>query len=148
MADTGWQNHRRHLVKTNGFTSIELLAALFSSLSLLFIGLPTLDFLTNEGETHLLQQSSLASHLEYARGEAIRRETTVTICPSKNYRNCLDQGNWQDGWIIFTDNEGPPRHVSVGDKILHNQKSADSAQAVVAHVDIIRYQADGSILLN
>ncbi len=149
MAETGWQNHhRRHLKSIEGFVSLELLAALISSLFMFHIGLPLIDSLTDQGETQLLEQNSLASHLEYARSEAIRRETTVTVCPTKNFRNCLRQGEWQQGWIIFTDDQGPSLHVSVGDKILHNQKGADSTYVTLANVNVIRYQADGSILLD
>jgi type IV fimbrial biogenesis protein FimT len=149
MAIFGWQNHhRRHLKRIEGFVSVELLAALISSLFILHIGLPVIDSLTDQGKTHLLEQTSLASHLEYARSEAIRRQTTVTVCPSENFRSCLRQGEWQQGWIIFTDDEGPTLHLSVGDKMLHNQKGMDSSDATLAYVNIIRYQADGSILLD
>mgnify|MGYP005666090149 CR=1 FL=1 len=149
MAEIGWQNHhRRHLTRIEGFVSLELLAALISSLFMLYIGMPAIDSLTDQGETQLLEQSSLASHLEYARSEAIRRETTVTVCPTNNFRNCLRQGEWQQGWIIFTDDEGPSQHLSVGDKMLHNQKGVDSTDATLAYIDVIRYQADGSILLD
>jgi type IV fimbrial biogenesis protein FimT len=149
MAEIGWQNHhRRHLKSIEGFVALELLAALISSLFMFYIGMPLIDSLTDQGEIHLLEQSSLASHLEYARSEAIRLESTVTVCPSKNFRNCLRQGEWQQGWIIFTDEEGPALHLSVGDKMLHNQKGMDSSGATLAYVDVIRYQADGAILLD
>ncbi|MCU7844793.1 MAG: GspH/FimT family pseudopilin [Candidatus Thiodiazotropha sp. (ex Monitilora ramsayi)] len=144
----GWQTHRRQLGKTDGFTSIELLAALVSSLLIIFVGFPAFEFLTDNGEAHLLEQPSLANHLDYARSEAIRRKLTVTVCPSKDNRNCQNQGNWQDGWIIFTDNEGLPRHVSVGDKMLHNQKGVSAVQPLIAHVDVVQYREDGSIRLD
>jgi Tfp pilus assembly protein FimT len=149
MAEIGWQNHhRRHLKRIEGFVSLELLAALISSLFMFHIGMPLIESLTDQGQTQLLEQTSLASHLEYARSEAIRRETTVTVCPTNNFRNCLRQGEWQQGWIIFTDEAGPDLHLSVGDKMLHNQQVVDSAEPTLAYVDIIRYQADGSILLD
>ncbi|MCU7806676.1 MAG: GspH/FimT family pseudopilin [Candidatus Thiodiazotropha sp. (ex Semelilucina semeliformis)] len=148
MTMPGWQNPRQQPSEVKGFTSIELLAALISSLLFCLVGLPAVDFLTYEGETHLLQQDSLASHLEFARSEAIRRELTVTVCPSRDHRNCLVRGDWQDGWIIFTDTEGLPLHVSVGDKMLHNQKRADESQPFLAQMHVIQYQSDGSIRLN
>jgi type IV fimbrial biogenesis protein FimT len=145
----GWQTTRRqqsHPVK--GFTSLELLAALVPTLFILLLGLPLFDRLTYSGETHLLAQNSLASHLEYAREEAMRRELPVTICPSRDGRNCLMGGNWQQGWIIFTDQESPPLNISVGDKLLHKQSGKVGNQPLVASMDVLQYLPDGSLRLD
>jgi len=145
----GWQTTRRqqsHQVK--GFTSLELLAALVPAISILLLSLPLFEEFTYSGEVQLLQQNSLASHLEYAREEAIRRELPITICPSRDGRNCLAGGNWQQGWIIFTDQESPPLNVSVGDKLLHKQSGDVGNQPLVASVDVLQYLPDGSLRLD
>ncbi|MFZ0219131.1 MAG: GspH/FimT family pseudopilin [Candidatus Aquirickettsiella sp.] len=42
----------------------------------------------------------LTSTLNYARSEAIRRQSVITICKSKNAKRC--SGNWRDGWIVLS----------------------------------------------
>ena len=144
----GWQTRRRQSHPEKGFTSLELLAALVPTLSLLLLGFPLFEHLTYSGETQLLEENSLASHLEYAREEAMRRELPVTICPSRDGRNCQPGGHWQEGWIIFTDQETPPLNVSVGDKLLHKQQGDVGDQALVASMDVLQYLPDGSLRLD
>jgi len=131
-----------------GFTSLGLLTVIVPALSLFLLGLPLLDKLTYSGNVQLLEQNSLAAHLEYAREEAIRRQLPVTICPSHDSRNCLPGGNWQEGWIIFTDLESPNRNVSVGDKLLHKQRGEVGNQPLVASMDVLQYLPDGSLKLD
>lgn len=145
---TDWQSRRRQPNKIPGFTGIELLAAIASALFVFLMGMPIFNFLTYEGETWLLQDNSLASQLEYARGEAMRREAPVTVCPSTDGRNCQPNGDWSTGWVIFIDSISPALHVSVGDELLHRQKGTDRTQPLVAAMDVIQYQPDGSIRLN
>jgi Tfp pilus assembly protein FimT len=130
-----------------GFGALEPLLTAVSLLLVILAGQPLVSLLQGGSPKHLLQQPSLISHLEYARQEAIRQEVTVTICPSTDGRNCQVGGNWQQGWLIFTDETLPHRHLSVGDKFLHRQQGLLEQQPELAF-DIIRYEADGSLLLN
>lgn len=132
----------------SGFTVVEAGTGLATLLSALLVGLPLYDVLNDRGPVHLLQEASLASHLEYARREAVRLETVVTVCPSRDGRNCQPNGDWKQGWLIFTDDASPPMHFSVGDTMLHRQEGAVESQPLVAAMDLVRYQADGSIQLN
>lgn len=143
-----WQSRRRQPKKATGFTGVELLAAIASALFVFLLGLPIFNFLTYDGETYLLQENSLAAQLEYARGEAVRREVPITVCPSKDGRSCQPNGDWSVGWIIFIDNVRPELHVSVGDKMLHRERAIASTQPLVAAMDVIQYQPDGSIRLD
>jgi type IV fimbrial biogenesis protein FimT len=133
--------------KEHGFGAMEPLLGALSLLMVIFAGEPLVSLLQDSGHDHLLQNASLISHLEYARQEAVRRETVVTICPSADGRNCQTDGDWQQGWLIFTDATRPYRHLSVGDKFLHRLHSPVDEQPRLAF-NIIRYQADGSIQLN
>lgn len=49
------------------------------------------------------QVNELHTSLSLARSEAIKRNTNVTVCRSSDGASCT--GNWQDGWIIFVDND-------------------------------------------
>jgi type IV fimbrial biogenesis protein FimT len=130
-----------------GFAMLEPLAGLLSLLFLTLLGQPLYSLLNNQAPEHLPQDSTLISHLEFARQEAMRLKMTVTVCPSQDGKSCQSGGDWREGWVIFTDESRPSRHNSSGDKFLHRQAGEVNPQPLVA-MDIIRYQADGSILLN
>lgn len=147
FTQTKWQSRRQQTAKHTGYSGVELLAAITSAIFVLFLGSPIYQFLTNRGPEHLLKIPSLASHLEYARQEAVREEATITICPSRDGRNCQVGGNWQMGWLIFIDEVSPSRHFSVGDTLLYRQRGHVELQPMVAAVDLIQYQPDGSINL-
>ncbi len=133
--------------KGRGFAALEQLVGVASLFLVILAGQPLVSHFYDNGPDYLLLNASLMSHLEYARQEAMRRGTLVTICPSSDGRNCNADGDWQQGWMIFTDASKPYRHLSVGDKFLYRQQQLAGAQPRPAF-DIIRYQADGSILLN
>jgi type IV fimbrial biogenesis protein FimT len=143
-----WQSCRQQPNKHPGFTGVEVLAAIVSGVLLFLLGMPLYSYLTYDGETNLLRDESLASQLEYARLEAMRRDVPVTVCPSRDGRNCQRDGDWSAGWVIFIDNVRPMLHVSVGDKLLYRQKRIDGSHPLVAAMDVIQYQPDGSIRLD
>jgi type IV fimbrial biogenesis protein FimT len=145
---SGRQNQRQPIRKQPGFTVLGTLSSIATGLSFYLLSLPLYNQLNDQGPTHLLQERSLASHLEYARQQAIRLEAVVTICPSQDGKNCQVGGDWQQGWLIFTDEQSPPRHLSVGDTFLHRHNVVNETQPLVATFDVIQYQPDGSLRLN
>jgi type IV fimbrial biogenesis protein FimT len=50
--------------------------------------------------------SNLVEGLNLARGEALRRGSTVRVCPSSNGRFCRSDGDWAQGWLVYTDGNG------------------------------------------
>lgn len=87
-----------------GLTAIELLIVLAIAGILLAVSLPGFQA-TVERITTSSQAKTLLSALNYARSEAIRRRTVVTICGSSNGADC-NAGAWSTGWIVFVDNNG------------------------------------------
>ncbi len=51
----------------------------------------------------------LISHINLTRSEAIKRGKAVTLCKSKTGINCTSSSEWQEGWIIFADNNANHR---------------------------------------
>ncbi len=45
----------------------------------------------------------LVTHLAFARSEAIRRATPVTVCKSASGARCTPDSRWEQGWIVFVD---------------------------------------------
>ncbi len=138
----GWQR------RPAGFSLIGSLVTWGTTAFALLLVMPVFHFVTDRGEVELLQEPSLAAHLEYARQEAIRQETVVTVCPSRDGRSCQAGGDWRQGWLIFTDEVSPRLHFSVGDKLLYKQEGQVEAQPLVAAGELVQYQADGSIRLD
>lgn len=86
--------------KQFGFTLFELLVAL--TLVLLFAAFAVPSFrlfvLHNRQTTEI---NIITNAINFARSEAIKRHTTITICPSTNTLSC--ETNWSLGWIVFVD---------------------------------------------
>jgi len=80
-----------------GFSLVELLFALTLSSILFTLAFPvSRDLILN---LHLFVLTErISSTLYYARSEAIRHQSVITVCKSKNAKSC--SGSWKDGWIV------------------------------------------------
>ncbi len=98
---------------THGFTLIELMVALAVLSTLMVVGVPAFQtFTQNNRQTS--QQNGLVLSLLSGRSEAVKANVPVVVCTSKDGASCRDCdsnpgpadaecGNWEDGWIVFTD---------------------------------------------
>ncbi|MCL5968283.1 MAG: GspH/FimT family pseudopilin [Betaproteobacteria bacterium] len=50
--------------------------------------------------------NELMMGLQLARSEAIRLNSTVTLCRSANGTSCASPTGWENGWIVFHDRNG------------------------------------------
>ena len=98
---------------------------------------------TNQRFRSLSESSTFAGDLQYARSEAIKHGSPVTLCPSSNGSTCTATNNWHFGWIIFTD-PATDQMVAEG-SILRKQKSWVGTDTFVASnsVAAITYSRDG-----
>ena len=110
------------VVRRSGFTLVEL------AITVLIIGIlggwavPAIKnlFMNN---SMVSATNSLVADITYARSEAIKRNTAVTICPSTDQTSCSGTSDWSTGWIIFWDSnknqvvDGSDKVVRVGDKV-------------------------------
>jgi type IV fimbrial biogenesis protein FimT len=83
-----------------GFTLIEMLVAIAIMAMLMMMAVPSL---RDAGLPSQLRSvaNSLVAATQLARSEAIKRNTTVTLCVSANGSSC-GTGGWQQGWIVLT----------------------------------------------
>ncbi len=92
----------KHSFKNGGITIIELMITLAIAGILIASAAPS--FRTSIQNNRMVTQiNELHTSLSLARSEAIKRNNNVTVCQSSDGASCT--GNWQDGWIIFVDND-------------------------------------------
>lgn len=85
-----------------GFTLIELLVTMAIAVILLALAAPSFQQLM--ASTSMTSQANeFLAALNFARSEAVKRNTQVAICKSNTGTACVTSGDWQQGWIIFVD---------------------------------------------
>jgi type IV fimbrial biogenesis protein FimT len=89
--------------KQRGVTLIELMITLVVLSILVAIAAPNFISVIEQNRIKAsLQEFSVS--LKYARSEAVKRSSSVTICASADQASCT--GTWADGWAIFNDIDG------------------------------------------
>jgi len=68
--------------------------------------------------------NDLLADLYFSRTEALKRHSTLTLCRSNDGATCIRTNDWENGWIIFTDNNRN-RVVDEEDKILRASNGLD-----------------------
>jgi type IV fimbrial biogenesis protein FimT len=88
--------------KLGGLTVVELLIIIAAIAVVVMISVP--------GSTMVMEHfrlkaasSDLVDSLSVAKEEALKRNSTVKICPSSNGRFCRTDGNWNHGWLVYSD---------------------------------------------
>ena len=85
-----------------GFTLIELIITITILAILLTVAIPSFRALIINNRI-TTQANDFVSDISYARAEAVRRNTRVTVCYSTTGAACTPGATWTAGWIIFTD---------------------------------------------
>lgn len=107
----------KRISKQKGFSLIELVITVAIAGILMSIGLPSLSKTMQKSKLTSLH-NNLLSALSLARNTAISRGTFATICKSNQSATaCNTSGAWQDGWIVFPDNNNNGA-VDAGETIL------------------------------
>jgi type IV fimbrial biogenesis protein FimT len=106
---------------SGGFTLIELMIALTIAAILLMIAGPSYQSVTNSNRISA-EVNGFVGDLQYARAEAIKEGTPVTMCVSFDGVACANSTSWNSGWIVFSDTNGNLT-VDAGEPVLRVQKS-------------------------
>lgn len=99
-----------------GFTLIETITTLSVACILLVIGIPSFKSVIQNSRM-AAARNSITTHLNLARSEAVKRGIDVVLCPSINGLVCKNTMRWDDGFIMFTDNNRSGR-FEPGEQIL------------------------------
>ena len=85
-----------------GLTAIELLIALSVLAIIALVAVPGSNMLLGYYRLNTVS-SELVDSLYLARNEAIQRASTVRVCPSDNGKSCRLNGDWSEGWLVYSD---------------------------------------------
>lgn len=95
----------QHPSRQDGFTLVELLAALLLVSILLGAAAPSLGEL-RAGSAVRAESDRFTEALQRARLLAVTTGHDVTLCPSPDGIDCGRGGDWSPGWISFLDQDG------------------------------------------
>lgn len=118
-----------NMKSTSGFTLIELLVTVAVAAILAVVAVPGFQALF-QGNRAATQTNNLVSALNFARSEAIRRGTTVALCPSADQATCTGATDWTTGWIVFDDADGNDQPADASD-LLRVWQSLDGNASLV-----------------
>jgi type IV fimbrial biogenesis protein FimT len=117
----------------NGMTAVELLIILASIAVVAMISVPGSGMVL---EHYRLKSASsdLVESLNMAKMEALKRNSHVKVCPSSNGRFCRSDGNWNFGWLVYSDGNG--------DGTVQEIEFIQAFEAPNSHISIV---ADGAV---
>ncbi len=88
-----------------GLTLVELLTALALVIIVLSIGIPGYRKIVGNNRV-TAAVNAVASHLHFARSEAVTGGVPVVLCPSVDGEHCDDTFYWHEGFMVFADQNG------------------------------------------
>jgi type IV fimbrial biogenesis protein FimT len=108
---------KKHSIK-KGFTLIELMVTIAIIAILMAIALPSFQDTIARSKLET-EANNILRDLNFARTEAIKRGSSVSLCPSDNGTSCSGAQDYGDGWIIFVDDVTPDNAiVDTGEEVL------------------------------
>jgi type IV fimbrial biogenesis protein FimT len=138
----------------SGLTLIELMVTLAVAIVLLAVGIPLFDTMrVNNRST--AEANNLATAINLARSEAVKRGTAVTLCPIDDPANltagsiaCGSASDWANGWFAYSDVEGSTGGTfedSAGETLLRVWQQPAAGTTVTGPVNV-RYNGTGGLV--
>ena len=132
----------------NGFTLIELMVVIAVLAIVLGVAIPSFtQQIRNNSSVSL--SSEFQAALGFARSEAVKRSSRISVCPSSNGSSCLSAADWKKGWIVFVDNapSDSTASVTVGDVLKYwsdiDQNATITAKKGTTSLAYVRFTGAG-----
>ncbi|MGM0632832.1 MAG: GspH/FimT family pseudopilin [Pseudomonadota bacterium] len=127
-----------------GFTVIELMLVVTIASILLAVGAPAFRDIIERTVVDN-RARSVVTAINFARSEAIRRNSPVVLCGSSDGDDC--DADWSTGWLVFADNnddaDGSAGSVDAGDEVLRRYQPPGSDGTVTFTAGLLRYDGMG-----
>jgi type IV fimbrial biogenesis protein FimT len=130
------------MIKTNGFTLVELMVTLVVAVILLTVGVPSMQGLIQNNRL-TAATNTFVSSLNMARSEAIKQGRNAMVCVSTDLNSCT-AGNWQQGWLVWVDENRNGILDAPGEIIQTVQSLANTLQFTSAQ-NSFRIDSQGSV---
>jgi len=132
-------------MQSDGFTLIELIAALSIAAIFIIIAVPGYYSLIQNNKV-VSVANQLSASFNQARMEAVKRGVRVSVCPAGNasFTACGSNTQWQQGWIVFTDADNNNAIESTADlvKIAH---ALPSGITITTTSNMVSYDGTGFV---
>lgn len=124
-----------------GFTLIELMVTVAVAAVLLMVAVPSFnDVILNSKLTG--NANTLLSSIQFARSEAIKRNTVVLLCRSADGKTCAASGGWEQGWVVRV--AGPVSATDPDPRLVFAQARLPSILTVSGPATEVSFQAIGA----
>jgi len=133
-------------ITESGFTLVEMLVAMAILVVVTSLAVPSMTELIESNRTNSITQSLYAS-LVSARSEAVSRNQNVVICKSSNGIFCTTANAWEQGWLIFVD-EDADGVKDITDPVTISVSSLDNdftLRTGTAYSNKLQFRPDGTV---
>lgn len=121
-----------------GFTLLELMITLAIAAILLSVGIPSFSALIKD--SHLtVSNNDLVTAFNVARSEAVKRGVRVTVCKSANQTSCTTSNGWEQGWLVFTDENNNGAYNSATETLLRVHPVLEASVTAVGDGTVTNY---------
>lgn len=125
-------------MKQYGFTLIELLVVLAIAAIITTTAIPSFkSFIQNNRMSTSVHK--FVSSLNLARSEAVSRGTRVTMCKSSDQATCAAAGGWEQGWIVFLDDNDNGQRETAVEQLIRVEKPLGGATTVSGQEHVAQY---------
>ena len=126
-----------------GFTVTELMVVITIVAILMAMGLPSYKYVTTANRVSA-EVNGLLGDMQYARSEAVREGSTITVCASNDGQNCNGGAGdtWQGGWIIFSD-ANSNQTVDANEPVLRVKNAFAGQDTFTSAVSSVTFNREG-----